>query len=80
MNVYAISFKEKGLAQVEQVRPHVLLVMAKDEKEAGELGRAKIKELDGDLRTMKWAGTHIPLLLRDGDTYTCYFGNIDEEV
>ncbi len=80
MNVYAISFKEKGYRQVFQVTPHVLLVMAKDEVQAGRVGREKIKALDGDLRTMKWAGTSIPLIMREGDSYMCWFGNIEEPV
>ena len=78
MNVYAISFKEKGNKQVEQVKPHVILIHAEDENEAWLIGRREIKRYGGDLRTLKWAGDFIPLLKFNGDMIICPFGNIEE--
>ena len=75
MMVFGISYKEKGQLKA---KPHVLLIMAEDYKTAIKIGREHVIADDGDLRTIKWAGTSIPLLVREGDVYICYKGSVDE--
>lgn len=83
-NIYAISYRDKKNKENKPVmQPHVLLIQACDEQTAWIVAKEKTKEMDGDLRTMKWVGTTIPIFQKTNNPsytscYHCIDGSIDD--